>query len=356
MKSSLLRAFAALLLCGAAVAEPVRFSLAAPEARAVFLAGEMTDWDAHKRAMTRGEDGVWRLDLDLTPGEWLYKFVVDGRWMHDPATLEHDADGRGGQHSYRFVGQGGWTVPEGAPRGRVESATVPSKALKAAVKVNVYLPPGFAKGQALPVLWLLHGGGMDADQWWRTGHIERYLDRAIAVGEIRPMVVVMPSSQGQRWAGAAGVFVVQELPAWLAQRYGLHPEPRQSALAGMSMGGQGAVSLPLRFKARWGFAYALSGYYPPELIEALRTGRERPTTPTVLRCGREDELVAGNRALVEALTLQGQAVDYREDAGGHSFHYWSQVVPEMLRGVDGYFRNGLRPPGPAPAAPGSAPR
>ena len=317
-------------------AEPVTFVLEAPQARQVFLAGEMTDWDKRKLPMVRGADGVWRARLDLAPGQWLYKFVVDGRWVHDPATAEHDADGQGGQHSYRFVGDGPWT-PLASGGGRVETHQVPSAAFGQAVKVNVYLPAGFERGQALPVLWLLHGGGMDADQWFRTAHVERYADRLIASGRVKPFVIVMPSSNGRRYDGPAERFIVDELPAWLRERYGLAPTRAQSAIAGMSMGGYGAVKLPLAAPKRWGHAYALSGWYPDELVEQVRRAGGLPAE-LVLRCGTEDELLPTNRALLKTLNGLGVKPSYREDPGGHSFHYWSQVTAEMLMSADAYFR------------------
>lgn len=317
-------------------ADPVTFALSAPGAKAVYLAGEMTGWDAHKQAMARDADGVWRLKLDLAPGQWLYKFVVDGRWVPDPATPDHDADGQGGQHSFVFVGDGPW-MPPATGRGRVEAHEVASAAFGHALKVNVYLPPGFERGKPVPVLWLLHGGGMDADQWFRTGHIERYMDRLIADGRIRPFAVVMPSNGGRRYDGPAEAFIADELPAWLGQRYGLAPTRAQSAISGMSLGGYGSVKLPLARPQRWGYAFALAGWYPDELVDEVRRAGGLPV-PLVLRCGTEDDLLPTNRALLAALRERGQAPDYREDAGGHTFHYWSQVTAEMLAGVDAYFR------------------
>jgi len=149
-------AAAGLLLACALVlpahATPAEFSIAAPAANAVWLAGEMTDWDAGKVAMQRDEHGTWHTALDLEPGQWLYKFVVDGQWVQDPATDDHDADGRGGQHSFAFVGDGPWTVAPGTPRGEVQVRQVASRELGASMTVNVYLPPGFRRGQQLPVL------------------------------------------------------------------------------------------------------------------------------------------------------------------------------------------------------------
>jgi len=338
MKARFLFCVAVWLASVAAQADPVAFTLAAPQAREVFLAGEMTDWDAGKKPLARGADGVWRVQLDLAPGQWLYKFVVDGRWVHDPATPDHDADGQGGQHSFVFVGIGPWTPPAPAQRGHVETHQLPSAAFGGLpVKVNVYLPPGFQAGQDLPVLWLLHGGGMDADQWFRTGHIERYADRLIAAGRVKPFVIVMPSSNGRRYDGPARDFIVDELPAWLKARYGLAPTRARSAIAGMSLGGLGAVRLPVAAPARWGYAYALAGWYPDELLNEVRAAGRLPVQ-LVMRCGTEDSLLPGNRALLALLREQGAPPDYREDAGAHTFHYWSQVTEEMLTGVDGYFR------------------
>jgi enterochelin esterase-like enzyme len=329
---------ASLLIALATHADPVTFSLSAPQARQVFLAGEMTDWDAHKRAMQRDESGTWRVTLDLEPGQWLYKFVVDGQWVQDPATPDHDADGQGGQHSFVFVGDGPWTVASGTPRGEVQVQHVPSRELGTTMTVNVYLPPGFRRGQPLPVLWLLHGSGMDADQWLRTGHIERYMDHLLATGAIHPFVIVMPSGQrGEHsYDGASERFIATELPLWLQSTYGLHPTRAQSALAGMSLGGYGTLALAVRHPQQYGFGAALSGWYPPELIAEIDKA-PRLTTGLFIRCGGQDHLLATNRDLVAELKKRDVPFDYAEEPGGHTFHLWSRETAAMLGAVDAYF-------------------
>jgi enterochelin esterase-like enzyme len=328
-------------LAAQAQAEPITFSIAAPNARQVFVAGEMTAWDAGKRAMQRDPTGVWRVTLDMEPGEYLYKFVVDGQWLQDPATADHDSDGRGGQHSYVFVGDGPWTVPPGAPRGEVRVHQVESKELGQSMAVNVYLPPSYRRGQELPVLWLLHGGGMDADQWFKTGHVERYLDHLLAAGTVHPFVVVMPSGGKKPYDGASDRFVSRELPEWLATTYGLHPRKARSALAGMSYGGYGTVALGVRHPGQYGFGYALSGWYPPELLKEVA---DAPLLAgkLVLRCGMQDDLLSGNRDLVRILEKRGASFDYKEDQGAHTFHLWSLQTKQMLVAVDAYFEQGDR--------------
>ena len=323
-------------LVAQAHADPTTFSLAAPQARQVFLAGEMTNWDDGKRAMQRDAGGVWRVTLDLEPGEWLYKFVVDGQWVQDPATSDHDADGRGGQHSYRFVGDGPWTVLPGAARGQVRVHRVDSKELGQAMTVNVYLPPGYRPDRPYPVLWLLHGGDMDADQWFKTAHVERYLDHLLATGTVHPFVVVMPSGGKEPYDGASDRFISRELPEWLAATYGLHPGKSRSALAGMSSGGYGTVALGTRHPGQYGFGYALSGWYPPALLKEVA---DAPVLPgqLVIRCGSQDRLLALNRELVQTLKRRNASFDYREDPGAHTFHLWSRQTAEMLTAVDSYF-------------------
>jgi 1,4-alpha-glucan branching enzyme len=59
----------------------VEFSLSAPEAKEVFLAGEFNHWDIRSMPMKRGKDGNWRAQASLTPGRYEYKFVADNHWV-----------------------------------------------------------------------------------------------------------------------------------------------------------------------------------------------------------------------------------------------------------------------------------
>jgi 1,4-alpha-glucan branching enzyme len=58
----------------------VEFSLQAPEAKEVFLAGEFNHWDAQSMPMKRGKDGSWKVKTSLPPGRYEYKFFVDNQW------------------------------------------------------------------------------------------------------------------------------------------------------------------------------------------------------------------------------------------------------------------------------------
>jgi enterochelin esterase-like enzyme len=323
-----------------AQADSVTFSLVAPNARKVYLAGEMTNWDQNKVAMLRGEGGVWQATVELEPGEWLYKFVVDGKWIHDPATSDHDADGRGGQHSYLFVGDGAWKVEPSQPHGQVQTHSVKSNVMGRSMKVNIYLPPDYKKGDELPVLWLLHGGGMDADQWLKTGHVERYFDNLLAKGAVRPFIVVMPSGGRDAYFGASEQFISKELPKWLAANYGIKSNRTRSALAGMSAGGYGTVVLGIRHPDLYGFGYALAGWYPPELLKEVAGVKAIPIE-FVMRCGVDDDLLGMNQELAAVLNKRMATYEYKEVPGAHTFHLWGQRLPEILTSVSRYFDKGV---------------
>ncbi|WP_284618927.1 alpha/beta hydrolase [Aquabacterium humicola] len=328
----------------AATAAPWIFELDAPDARAVFLAGDMTAWDAGKRALQREADGRWRLRIALEPGQWVYKFVVDGRWIADPANPQRDSDGLGGQHSFIWVGDGDWQVPAGAPRGRVETLRLPSRAWRGERLVHVYLPPGLAQPptQPTPLLLLLHGAGMDADQWLRTGQVDRFMDSLLARGRLaRPFGIVMPSSDAVPYDGRSERHLMQELLPQVQKRYGFAQSREKVAVAGMSMGGRGAVALAHRHPRHFGLAYGLAGWYPPELLAALPL---RPVPPIELDlvCGTGDELITGNRALAARLKAAGRTFVYDEIPGAHDWHTFSGQSARLLMRVGEFFARGGR--------------
>ena len=64
---------------------PVAFTLIAPEAKQVYVAGSFNDWDAHCTPLSKGVNGEWSGYFPLKPGTYEYRFVVDGVWNEDPA-------------------------------------------------------------------------------------------------------------------------------------------------------------------------------------------------------------------------------------------------------------------------------
>jgi 1,4-alpha-glucan branching enzyme len=62
----------------------VSFSLEAPKAREVILVGDFNDWSLKKHAMTKNSNGLWTKAVMAPPGQYEYKFLVDGEWWTDP--------------------------------------------------------------------------------------------------------------------------------------------------------------------------------------------------------------------------------------------------------------------------------
>ena len=70
----------------------VLFSIVAPEANEVRLVGSFNGWDReHAVPLARNANGVWHTTLDLAPGRHLYKFIIDGVWLPDPANESRTA-------------------------------------------------------------------------------------------------------------------------------------------------------------------------------------------------------------------------------------------------------------------------
>jgi len=68
---------------GSSSGKAVTFRYAAPRARSVNVAGDFNDWSGDP--MTRDSRGTWTKTMDLAPGTYAYKFVVNGnKWVIDP--------------------------------------------------------------------------------------------------------------------------------------------------------------------------------------------------------------------------------------------------------------------------------
>ncbi len=61
----------------------------------VFAAGEFNGWNNGKDRLTAGPDGVFTLEMQLDPGRYTYKYVVDGDWIADPGNPKQDDSGYG---------------------------------------------------------------------------------------------------------------------------------------------------------------------------------------------------------------------------------------------------------------------
>ena len=58
------------------------------------LTGEFSDWKPLE--MTKDEKHIWSISVELKPGEYLYGYLVDGRFINDPNNprIKTGTDGR----------------------------------------------------------------------------------------------------------------------------------------------------------------------------------------------------------------------------------------------------------------------
>jgi S-formylglutathione hydrolase FrmB len=306
------------------------------------------------------------------------------------------------------------TVPAGAQTsaaaGRVVSDTLWSQALGTRKAMLVYLPPSYSvdERRRFPVVYYLHGLGGNERNWTVAGRLDAVMDSLVRRG-LREMIVVMPDGDDSwyttwnalndpqcqrdttRKEPAASFcvswphyddYIAHEVVSYVDQHYRTRAERAHRGIAGLSMGGYGAISLALRYPDVFAAAASHSGVVSPVFLPAdsagagvadrvrdlersygpwlwpsmvLAFGRDstawlareprlmarrlvarRETLPAMrVDVGVEDRFLAQNRALHRALTEMGVRHLYIENPGKHDWDYWRAHLPESLTWLAG---------------------
>jgi S-formylglutathione hydrolase FrmB len=242
-----------------------------------------------------------------------------------------------------------------------------SEALSLSTSMTVLLPQqtstqigmeGRSSDGPPPVLYLLHGLSDDDTIWLRRTSIERY---AAPLG----LAVVMPQVHrsfytDQAYGGRYWTFLSEELPELVNSLFRVSDRREDTFVAGLSMGGYGAVKWALRRPERFAAAASLSGALD---VVGLRTSRERPEDPRMferifgdrdpagtpedllsllgqadaaalpdlyLCCGTEDELIEDNRAFAAACQAAEIPLVSSFGPGAHDWAYWDIQIQEVL--------------------------
>ena len=238
-----------------------------------------------------------------------------------------------------------------------------SPALQRRGDVSVFVPRGCEDETNLPVALLLHGVYGSHWAWSMSGGAHKAAQGLIDSGAIRPMVLVMPSDG--LWNNGSGYLKHEEADyeAWIVEdvrdgvTQAIPQVGEQSAwsIAGLSMGGYGALRLGAKYAERFA---AVSGHssithlnqiplfieidtaaYGKQDAEDVDVGywieahRDR-LPPLRFDCGVEDELIEANRALHARLEGTGIAHEYMEFTGDHSWPYWAEHIADTLRFFD----------------------
>ncbi len=152
-----------------------------------------------------------------------------------------------------------------------------------ALRVNILLPRGYDRSRRYPVLFLLHGHGDSFDSWVNPAKGDL---RDIARGF--PGIIVMPEAArgwytnwwngGRRGSPSWERYHLDELVPLVERRLRIRPGRRWHAIAGLSMGGEGALFYASQRPGYFGSAASFSGVLSlqrPEWPEAFDTQGER---------------------------------------------------------------------------------
>jgi len=245
-----------------------------------------------------------------------------------------------------------------------------SDALGMGVSVNIVLPESAntmigmqasAKGE-YKTLYLLHGLSDDHSIWMRRTSIERYASKY-------NLAVVMPGV-GRSWytdmANGAGylTFVGKELPGKCQSFFrGMSDKREDNIVAGLSMGGYGAIKVALTYPERFGLCASLSGALDVSKLDRLgslaelrgifgyelnsaeelagsahdvfaiaearaKKGLEFPRL--YMWCGSDDYLLDNSQRFHKLLEELGIPHTYEESEGCHAWEWWDLHIQDAL--------------------------
>jgi putative tributyrin esterase len=227
--------------------------------------------------------------------------------------------------------------------------------LEKMISFTAIVPEG--KTGPFPVFYLLHGLSDDHTGWTRRTSIERYVAGL-------PLIVVMPNGERgfytnakDRPKAAFETNIVQDIVGFVDRTFQTIPTREGRVVAGLSMGGYGAVKLALKYPdlfcagvshsgavgfARrdfgaddWGREWTpVFGPCPaggPDDPFALAEKIDRAKLPALrIDCGVDDFLIEENRAFDAHLTGLGIPHEYEEHAGAHNWEYWDAHIQETI--------------------------
>ncbi len=239
--------------------------------------------------------------------------------------------------------------------------------VKVNLPLNIIVPePGMMEGISVSqrkVLYLLHGLSDDASAWQRFSPIEILARR-------HGLVVVMPSvgrsfyadlPNGQKYFS----YLTEELPHYLQDVFGIQPRRENTLIAGLSMGGYGALKAAFTFPERYFAAASFSGVLSLAILASnphderqdefanlfgdltkLSGSEHDPATwlqraaanPSILprlfiTTGRQEDLYPLNLQFKTACQKLGIPLDFHEEDGQHDWFNWNRQIERFLAKV-----------------------
>lgn len=211
-----------------------------------------------------------------------------------------------------------------------------------------------------PALLLLHGISDDHTIWLRRTSIERY-------AAARGLAIVMPSAGRSFYTDMKhgykyGTFIGRELPEIARSFFPLSESREDNFIAGLSMGGYGALKLGLANADRFAAIASLSGvvdvpgiarmapelkpefetiFGDPDALEGSehdlfrlleRAARSDKPLPRIYQCcGTEDFLYPANTRFRDLCRELSVELTYEEGPGAHEWGYWDKMIQNVLQ-------------------------
>jgi S-formylglutathione hydrolase FrmB len=246
-----------------------------------------------------------------------------------------------------------------------------SKLVGKTLPYMVVLPTDYdqpaAKDKHYPVLYLLHGLSGHYDNWVTRTKLSEY-------AAPYPMIIVTPEGNNSWYTDSATVltdkyetYIFEELIPDVQRRYRTVETREGRAIAGLSMGGYGALKLGVKHPQTFAFVASMSGalgaatWTESELrgLESIwrslavvfgpadNPTRKANDLPLLYRdlpaaniaglpyvyldCGTEDALLAMNRSFADILVTRKIPHEYRQLPGVHNWTYWDAQVQDVLK-------------------------
>jgi len=238
------------------------------------------------------------------------------------------------------------------------SGTIDSAALGFATHLEILFPRGQAYTPVKKVLYLLHGLSDNCTAWLYKTRISEY-------AKANQYIVIMPEVQRSFYSDMAHgskyfTYVSKELPETCEKLFNIKHTPENTYVAGLSMGGFGAMKCGLARPDFYAACASFSGALDmksrvenvkktgenqiPELAailgEALNYPDDsdlfhlaseavtKPAKPRVLiTCGDTDFLLEDNRRFNAHMQGLNYGHTYMEWPGGHSWDFWENCLP-----------------------------
>lgn len=240
---------------------------------------------------------------------------------------------------------------EGVTYGTVENQRYYSYTTEKWRKVNVILPTDYKTEKKYPVLYLLHGIGGDENEWLNGGNPVYIIGNLMAEGLAKEMIVVIPNCRARANDAATNEFSLDHYAAFdnfindlrdnlmpfIQENYSIATGRKNTAIAGLSMGGRESLNIGLHMPDTFGYIAAFSPGYGVFAYSANGVSEEGLFTEETFRLPEEykdNTLLMINNGISEGgeNAIGGtchKALDKNEiphlfyvTEGGHDFTVW----------------------------------